>query len=252
MSTNLPPSTDAIVYVAKSIEFALSSVNERTKNNRSFCSFCSSLIRYFDGSRYGSRFCALENPLYTYLAGGVGKSKRWVPCDKAYGVGQCSGPVMYCNPDNVMNEAGGADTNIGINHMVPNWDPGFQSWLIPEDSPYMNSYMEFSLDDVNGCTITEYRGDEGATYNGKWNLNVSDNAHPTLSFTDAFSMHNTGFDAVCDNYTTNIVITELSEYMLQLATMRTNSEGAWWIIWNFIAEDVKNGTVKIPSGEKER
>lgn len=193
---------------------------------------------------------ALENPLYTYLAGGVGKSKRWVPCDKAYGVGQCSGPVMYCNPDNVMNEAGGTDTNIGINHMVPNWDPGFQSWLIAEDSPYMDSYMEFSLDDVKGCTITEYRGDEGATYNGKWNLNVSDNAHPTLSFTDAFSMHNTGFDAVCDNYTTNIVITELSPYMLQLATMRTNSEGAWWIIWNFIAEDVKNGTVKIPSGEK--
>lgn len=194
---------------------------------------------------------ALENPLYTYLAGGVGKSKRWVPCDKAYGVGQCSGPVMYCDPDNVMNEAGGGDTNIGINHMVPNWDPGFQSWLIAEDSPYMDSYMEFSLDDVKGCTITEYRGDEGATYNGKWNLNVSDNAHPTLSFTDAFSMHNTGFDGVCDNYTTNIVITELSEYMLQLATMRTNSEGAWWIIWNFIAEDVKRGTVKIPSGEKE-
>jgi hypothetical protein len=31
--------------------------------------------------------------------------------------------------------------------------------------------------------------------------------------------------------------------------MRTNSEGAWWIIWNFIAADVQNGTVQIPSGE---
>ena len=190
----------------------------------------------------------LEDPLYAYLSGGVGKSKRWVPCNKYYGVGQCSAPVMYCNPDDVLNDGSG-DTNIGINHMTPNWDPGFQSWLIPEDSPYMDSWMEFSLDDVKGCSITEYRGDEGVTMTGKWNLNLSDKNHPTLSFTDAYSMHNVGFDAVCDNYTSNIVITELTPYMLQLATMRTNSEGAWWIIWNFIAEDVKNGTVEIPSDE---
>ena len=190
----------------------------------------------------------LEDPLYEYLTGGVGSTKRWVPCDKAYGVGQCSAPVMYCNPDDVLNDGSG-DTNIGINHMTPNWDPGFQSWLIPEDSPYMNSYMEFTLDDVNGCSIKEYRGDDGTTTTGKWNLNLTDKNHPTLSFTDAYSMHNTGFDAVCDNYTNNIVITELTPYMLQLATMRTNSEGAWWIIWNFIAADVQSGAVEIPSDE---
>lgn len=199
----------------------------------------------------------LEDPLYTYLSGGVGKSKKWVPVDKAYGVGQCTGPVMYCNPDDVMND-GSNSTDIGINHMAPNWDPGFQSWLIPEDSPYMDSYMEFSLDDVNGCTITEYRGESGSkgqstgTHTvGKWNLNLSDKNHPTLSFVDAYSMHNIGFDDVCDNYTNNIVITELTPYMLQLATMRTNSEGAWWLIWNFIAADVQDGTVEIPSDEKD-
>ena len=190
----------------------------------------------------------LEDPLYTYLTGGVGKSKKWVPCDKAYGVGQCSGPVMYCNPDDVLNDGSG-DTNIGINHMSPNWDPGFQSWLIPQDSPYMNSYMTFSLDDQNGCTIEEFQGEEGTTTKGKWNLNLSDKNHPVLSLTDAYVMHNTAFNSVCDNYTTDIVITELTPYMLQFATMRTNSEGAWWIIWNFIAEDVQNGTVEIPSDE---
>lgn len=199
----------------------------------------------------------LEDPLYEYLCGGVGQSKKWVPVDKAYGVGQCTAPVMYCNPGDVMND-GSNSTDIGINHMVPNWDPGFQSWLIPEDSPYMDSYMEFSLDDVNGCTITEYRGESGSkgqsdgTHTvGKWNLNLSDKNHPTLSFVDAYSMHNAGFDEVCDNYTNNIVITELTPYMLQLATMRTNSEGSWWIIWNFIAADVQDGIVEIPSSEKE-
>ena len=192
----------------------------------------------------------LEDPLYSYLTGGVGSTKRWVPVDKDYGVGQCTGPVMYCNPDDVLND-GSASTDIGINHMHPNWDPGFQSWLIPQDSPYMDSYMEFTLDDVNGCTITEYQGENKETTKGKWNLNLTDKNHPTLSFTDAFVMHNVGFNEVCANYTDNIIITELTPYVLQFATMRTNSEGAWWIIWNFIAEDVKTGKVIIPSGEAE-
>ena len=197
----------------------------------------------------------LADPLYTYLTGGVGKSKKWVPVDKDYGVGQCTGPVMYCNPDDVLND-GSNSTDIGINNMKPNWDPGFQSWLIPADDPYMDSYMIFSLDDVNGCSITEYRGEAGTkgsstgtTSTGKYTLNVSDKNHPTLSFSDAYSMHNVGFDAVCSNYTSNIIITELTPYMLQLATMRTNSEGPWWIIWNFIAADVQDGTVVIPSGD---
>ena len=192
----------------------------------------------------------LEDPLYTYLTGGVGQSKKWVPVDKDYGVGSCTGPVMYCNPDDVLND-GSASTDIGINHMNPNWDPGFQSWLIPQDSPYMKSSMTFTLDDQNGCTVSVYRAEEDKTYNGKWNLLVEDKNHPTLSFTDAFALHNVGFDEVCANYTTNIVITQLTPYLLQLATMRTNSEGPWWIIWNYIAEDVQNGTVEIPSDEVE-
>ncbi len=197
----------------------------------------------------------LADPLYTYLTGGVGKSKKWVPVDKDYGVGQCTGPVMYCNPDDVLND-GSNSTDIGINNMKPNWDPGFQSWLIPADDAYMDSYMIFSLDDVNGCSITEYRGEAGTkgsstgtTSTGKYTLNVSDKNHPTLSFSDTYSMHNVGFDDVCSNYTSNIIITELTPYMLQLATMRTNSEGPWWIIWNFIAADVQDGTVVIPSDD---
>lgn len=192
----------------------------------------------------------LEDPLYTYLTGGVGKSKKWVPVDRDYGVGNCTGPVMYANPDDVLND-GSASTDIGINHMVPNWDPGFQSWLIPQDSPYMKSSMTFSLDDKNGCTVSVYRAEEDKTYNGKWNLLVEDKNHPTLSFTDAFALHNVGFDGVCANYTDKIVITALTPYLLQLATMRTNSEGPWWIVWNYIAEDVQQGKVQIPSDEAE-
>ncbi len=199
----------------------------------------------------------LEDPLYEYLTGGVNCKKKWVPVDKAYGVGQCTGPVMYCNPGDVLND-GSNSTDLAINHMVPNWDPGFQSWLIAENDPYMDSYMEFELSDVDGCILNEYRGEAGTKgastgthLTGKWNLNLSDKTHPKLSFIDTYSMHNIGFDATCDNYTNDIIITELTPYVLQLATMRTNSEGAWWLVWNFIAADVQDGTVEIPSGEKD-
>lgn len=197
----------------------------------------------------------LENPLYEYLTGGVGKSKTWVPVDQNYGVGNCTGPMMYCNPDDVLNDGSGS-TDIAINHMVPNWDPGFQSWLIPADNAYMDSYMTFSLDDVNGCSITEYRGESGVrfsstgtTLNGKFNLNVSDKNHPKLSFTDTYLLHHIGADEMCENYTTDLYITELTPYFLQVATMRTNSEGSWWIIWNFIAKDVQDGIVTIPTDD---
>lgn len=107
------------------------------------------------------------------------------------------------------------------------------------DSPYMTSSMTFSLDDTKGCSITETRGDDNATKTGKWNLNLSDKNHPKLSFTDTYLMHMQSLDDACDNYTTDLYITELSPYILQVATMRTNSEGAWWLVWNFVAEDVK-------------
>ena len=54
---------------------------------------------------------------------------------------------------------------------------------------------------------------------------------------------------MCENYTTDLYITELTPYFLQVATMRTNSEGSWWIIWNFIAKDVQDGKVTIPTDD---
>lgn len=198
----------------------------------------------------GNDFTMLDNPLWNYLAGGVGKTKRWVPVDKDYGVGKCTGPVMYCNPDDVMND-GSASSNLAFEAFAPNWDPGFQEWLIPASSPYMDSYMEFGLDAAKGCTLKMFRGDDSKECNGSFSLSLDDASHPTISFNGGtFALHSVGFDEVCSNYTQAIQIVELTPYMLQLATMRTNSEGAWWLIWNFVAEDVKNGLVEIPVEEQ--
>ena len=83
------------------------------------------------------------------------------------------------------------DIVFGTGNWKPNWDPGFQSWLIPATDPYMDSYMTFSMNAVNGCVATMYRGESGekgsstgANMKGKFNMNLTEKTKPTISFTD--------------------------------------------------------------------
>lgn len=197
-----------------------------------------------------------ELPDAETLAEGV--SKKWYPCDANYGIGQCSGPVMYVAPYDPDGDGLGftkdeetdknvtyRDITFGTGNWKPNWDPGFQSWLIPETDPYMDSYMTFSMDAVHGCVATMYRGEAGTkgastgtNMKGQFNMNLAEKTKPTITFTDCYSMHNVGFDAVCSNYTQDIQIIELTPYILQLVTKRTNSDGNWYIVWNFVSEEV--------------
>lgn len=185
----------------------------------------------------------------------AGVSKRWYPCNADYGLG-CTGPVMYMTPYDPDNDGVGftaadeenlvyKDITFGRANWAPNWDPGFQSWLIPETDPYMDSYMEFSMNAANGCVARMYRGESGekgsstgTNMTGKFTLALNDATKPTISFTDCYAMHNVGFDEVCSNYTQDIQIIELTPYYLALVTKRTNSEGAWYIVWNFVSEEV--------------
>ena len=105
-------------------------------------------------------FTMLSDPKWEYLAGGVGKSKKWYPVCKDFGVGKTTGPMTYVTPDDVMNDGSG-NSDLAFEAWAPNWDPGIQSWLIAEDAPYMDSYMEFGLDAKNGCTAKMYRGEQG-------------------------------------------------------------------------------------------
>lgn len=226
-------------------------------------------------------FSMLSNDLYFFLADkdfkrgdalpdaqtlAQGISKRWYVNDKDYGLG-ATGPVMYMCPYDVTNsgnftpdeEKAGVYKPVpfGADNWKPNWDPGFQDWLIPATDAYLDSYMEFSMDAAKGCTAKMYRGEAGEKgastgkeLAGKFNLALADPDHPNISFTDCFAMHNTGFDNVCANYTTEIAIAELTPYQLTLVTKRTNDEGNWYIVWNFVSEEVKaTDGACIPKGE---
>lgn len=199
-----------------------------------------------------NNFNLLNNEIWANLAGGVGQTRKWVPMDGHYGIGRCSGPVMYMDPEDVKNDGSKvSDLMFGSENWAPNWDPGFQSWLIPADDPYMSSYMTFGLDAANGCTAEVFRNDAsgGSLMKGKYSLNLSDPKHPLITFDGCYSLHNAGFDDVCDNYRVNLRIVELTPYLLQIATMRTNSEGPWWIVWNFISEEARQDPSLIPTDD---
>lgn len=199
-----------------------------------------------------NNFNMLSDAKWADLAGGVGKTRKWVPMDQNYGIGHCTGPVMYLSPTDVKNDGSkSADLMFGSANWMPNWDPGFASWLIPADDPYMSSYMTFGLDATNGCTAEVFRNDAngGTLMKGKFSLNLSDAKHPTITFDKCYSLHNAGFDDVCNNYTLNLKIIELTPYLLQIATMRTNSEGAWWLVWNFISEEAQKDPSLIPTDD---
>ncbi len=193
-----------------------------------------------------NNFNMLGDPIWANLAGGVGKSRKWIPMNDKYGIGRCSSPMMYMDPNNV-NGAGSTDVIFGSANWTPNWDPGFQDWLIGKTDPYMDSYMTFGLDAVNGCTAEVFRNDAngGTMMNGKFRLNLSDPKRPTISFIDSYLLHNAGNDGACDSYTLDLKILECTPYLLQIATMRTTDP--WWLVWNFISEEASNDPSIIPT-----
>lgn len=199
-----------------------------------------------------NNFNMLSDEIWNNLAGGVGKTRKWVPVDGNYGIGRCTGPVMYMSNTDVKNDnSNSSDLMFGSANWAPNWDPGFQDWLVPANDPYMSSYMTFGLDAAKGCTAEVFRNTTsgGAKMNGKFSLNLTDPKRPTITFIDCYSLHNEGFDEVCNNYAQNLKIIELTPYLLQIATMRTNSEGPWWIVWNFISEEAQQDPSIIPTDD---
>lgn len=197
-------------------------------------------------------FGMLSDEIWSNLAGGVESSRKWIPMNANYGIGRCTGPVMYMSPDDVKNDGSGMkDLLFGSDNWTPNWDPGFQDWLIPASDPYMDSYMTFGLSATDGCTAEVFRNDAngGTLMKGKFVLNVSNPKQPLLTFENCYSLHNASFDSVCENYTMNLNIIECTPYLLQIATMRTNSEGPWWLVWNFISAEAAADPSILPKEE---
>jgi len=199
----------------------------------------------------------------------AGLSKKWYPIDADYSKKLGSyrdGPIAFLTPYDPDNDGEGytdsekenlvyKDVLFGQDNWSPNWGPAMSYWGTGSTDPYLDSYMEFSLDAANGCVATMYRGENGTktekrwedgvacastgtTLNGKFNLGLTDATKPVISFSDCYVMHPASYDETCANYTQELQILELTPYYLAIVCKRTNSEGNWYVLFNFVSEEV--------------
>ena len=90
-------------------------------------------------------FCAdfVNDDLWTFLSGGVGKSKTWVYNNGNYGL-EATGEVGYGDPS----------TTVEWNNFAFNWDPGKGH---SGDDNIWNSTMTFTLDGGAFVMATKYK-----------------------------------------------------------------------------------------------
>lgn len=170
----------------------------------------------------------VNDPLWTALTGGVGNSKTWVLDNGQYGFSP--GPLSYADPSR---------EQVWGNYQ-PNWEPDNAGHT--EDD--LNAEMTFSL--MGGPFMTtvkpnEPQGEESGTF-------FLDIDNHTLTTTDATIIRLASFIPNATNWNENLNILELDENRLRVAVMRTNDEGPWWYIFNYVSKEYADNYVPEDPG----
>lgn len=172
----------------------------------------------------------VDNELYTYLSGGVGQSKTWIPDDGNYGL--ASGELSYGDPSNP----------LGWNTFTPNWEPGYGGGgeASSADSPFKNSYWTFDLKDGAHVQVHQVSNSGAVAESSGTYLLDLDNYR--LNLTDAQILHEPSWDNRGDanDWSKDIRIVTLNENQLRLGMLRnaeTSGEGNWWLVFNFVSKD---------------
>lgn len=177
-------------------------------------------------------FDYIKDPLWTALTGGVGKEKTWI---LDYGNhGMFDGPLYYYEPKTTWEDFQNGTAKLG---WAPSWKGN--EWIISEAD--MESTMTFSLQ--NGAFLTTHKVGEGVDESGTFYL---DAPNKTLSTTDATILRSPNFIANASNWNENLVILSLTENKLQVGVRRTNEEGDYLYVWNYISQEYAENYV--PSG----
>jgi len=161
----------------------------------------------------------VNDPLWTALCGGVGQSKEWIFDNGNYGL--TAGAMSYADPS----------IDQEFENYTINWDPGMSSLTVSDAD--MQDTMTFDL--IGGPHLTVYKPNEpGASTSGTYFLDV--NTH-TLTTTNVSIIRLAAYINNATNWTNSIKILELNDNQLRIAIMRTNSEGAWWYVFNYVSKD---------------
>lgn len=183
-------------------------------------------------------FCSdfVDDPLWTALTGGVGKSKKWVLDIDAEGTCRYFvGPLyFYGTNDNwnsvTLGEAVGGDSWS----WAADW-AGNGSWLFGSTGAMDYGSMTFSLE--NGATVTVDDKAHGRVQTGTFSMDATNH---TMRITDAQLLHDPGRDNIVSQWG-NITILAMTENYMQLAVLRDSdpSEGPCLLSYNFISEEYK-------------
>lgn len=167
----------------------------------------------------GDNLDCVNDPLWTMLTGGVGNEKTWILDNGKYGLS--TGPLAYADPGRAQVWG----------DYQPNWEPAPGDVGIGPE--YEAAEMTFSLDGGPFLTTVkpnEPGGDESGTF-------FLDAENHTLSTTDATIIRPASFIANASNWTDKLNILELTEDRMRIAVMRTNDEGPWYYILNYVSKE---------------
>jgi hypothetical protein len=171
----------------------------------------------------------VNDPLWTYLTGGPGKEKTWVLDYGKHGIFE--GPLSFYEPQTTWEQMQDGTAKLG---WAPSWSDN--QWIIPAaDSA---SRMTFSL--KGGPFMKTHKVGEGVDESGTYSFNAKGH---TISTSNATILRSPSFIANASNWNTNLVVLSLTENSLQIGVRRTNSEGDYLYVWNFITKEYRDNYV---------
>lgn len=182
----------------------------------------------------------VSDPLWTALTGGVGHSKTWVPVDYQYSFPEVENQQNWASPQGELTYADPSAV-VEYNNWAANWDPGYGS---TNDEGIYTSSMTFSLMPETGATVHIVNNTTGAQPESDGMFLINSNDH-TINFTDCELLHTQSEDSRSSNWSSGLKILTLTDNLLQVGVMRDNSEGAWWMVWNFVSKEYKDNYEKV-------
>lgn len=172
-------------------------------------------------------FCAefVDDPLWTYLTGGVDSEKIWIYDDGSYGY--AGGELTYADPS----------ATTEWNNWSANWDPGKGH---TGDDAIWSSRMTFNL--LGGANVQIHNVSSSGEADTQGTFMLDTDNH-TITFTDCDLLHTPSWSDRSTNWRRNLKLLELDENHMRVGVMRDNSEGAWWLIWNFVSKEFADNYV---------
>ena len=184
----------------------------------------------------------INDPLWTLLAGGVGKSKTWVLDLDGDAVSKYfQGPLYFYGTEDswesvaMYAEGKSADAvkaELGISDTW-NWNPDYKgnSWLMSA-----GDYGSMTFDLIDGANLTVSHKMLNSEQTGTYMIDAEGH---TMRSTDAFILHDSGRDGQVIDWG-NLKIMTLTENTMQLAALRDpvlSGEGACLLVYNFISKE---------------